>query len=149
MKIKSAYRNIERLTYLVLRDAGRFACGPGDVLGVSHKPLLGLIGPGGGFLFLGREAGRREKTMELMEWTEDKPGADGFYWAYAGAWGMGITPILIEVKDGLYKPVHSPRWRRIDAIIERYKFAGPIQPPEIDAVQAYEPERRRAARVRV
>ena len=82
-----------------------------------------------------REYVRKEKTMELMEWTEDKPEADGLYWAFAETWGPGITPVLIEVKDGLYKPVHSPHWRRVDKIIEWYKFAGPIQPPSIDAMR--------------
>jgi len=87
---------------------------------------------------------RREKTMELMEWTEDKPGEDGFYWVFAETWGMGIKPVLVEVKDGLYKPLQSPHWRKIDNIIERYKFAGPMQPPEI---LKYHPERRRSERV--
>jgi len=69
--------------------------------------------------------------MELMEWTEDKPGEDGFYWAET--WGMEITPVLIEVRDGQYRPVQLPHWKQVDAIIERYKFAGPIQSPSIDA----------------
>ena len=86
--------------------------------------------------------------MELMEWTKERPEEDGFYWAYAKDWGE-MKPVLIEVKGQSYRPVQQSRWSLVDKIGKRYVFAGPVQPPSIDAVMAYKPERRRAARVRV
>ena len=86
--------------------------------------------------------------MELMQWTKEKPKEDGYYWAYAKGWAE-IAPVLIQVKDGRYRPAHSPAWRRVEEMTKQYVFAGPVQPPDVDSVMAYEPERRRAERVRV
>ena len=91
---------------------------------------------------------RKEKTMELMEWTKERPEEDGFYWAYAKGWGE-MKPVLIEVKGESYRPVRTERWMQLDDVGESYVYAGPLQPPSIDAVMVYKPERRGAERVRV
>jgi len=86
--------------------------------------------------------------MELMEWTKERPEEDGFYWAYAKGWEE-MKPVLIEVKGESYRPARTARWMQLDDVGESYVYAGPLQPPSIDAVMVYEPERRGAARVRV
>jgi len=82
-----------------------------------------------------------------MELTKKRPEKNGFYWAFAEIWGPGIKSVLIEVRGGLYRTVHSEHgWGPVESIDEQYVFAGPIRPPEIPR---HHPERRGAERVKI
>ena len=93
--------------------------------------------------------GRDRREEKTMEWTKKKPEEDGFYWTYAKGWAK-LPPVLIEVKGSQYRSVYSVSWLPVENFVGTVSvFAGPLQPPSIDAVMVYEPERRGAARVRV